>query len=608
MSYRKELNLQPRKKTPRPYQEEASQLAYVSLAAKETPLIVCSTGGGKSIMLMRLAQLLIEDGHRVLVLFNIASLVSQMHQTALDVGIAPGDISIVWAEETDDVFRLTNARLCIAMSQTLEERMDLVRVINPTRRILDEAHRTLWTKAAIWTRQIPTALVTATPYRATGGFNLGAYTYIETIKMKELISSGNLVPYRILRLDGEMKIPKPSKAKKDGEFSESDQGAAIASVQKEFVLKKWLALAGGRPTFVAMGTQASCIEYRDFFIANGVPAAVIISGNQKSGPDKIPNTSQAERRRILAALTKGEVKLVFSVDALSTGVDCKAATVLMVLKMFGNLASMMQWLGRVFRTDEMSDKEWALIMDFMNNFGCSAEEDGREPMPPPDEVDWQAADYPAGRSCISCGWENCKKMTHCIQCDAPMKKKPKPKVGEPCSICELPMTAALDSQGLEVLVKGKPVPICVPCAEMKALMMEDVADDEDSGVLDGDTLVEHHVAGDAPSGWGGAYTPKIAEQIDRAAESAYRAALRKAYKSKKSPSSAAATVAITPARDYDLVAAVFEEPLPSNFRMYKQHLESCGLDAENTKRWLIAEFTLDGCRRLNAAREPAMSR
>ena len=124
------------------------------------------------------------------------------------------------------------------------------------------------------------------------------------------------------------------------------------------VLEKYRSLAKER-------TLGFCVNIRhaeymaEYFSNHGVKALAVHSGNTNS-----PYTG--DRGEAVAALEKGEVKVVFAVDIFNEGVDIPALDTVMFLRPTESLTIFLQQLGRGLR--KAPNKKHLVVLDFIGNY------------------------------------------------------------------------------------------------------------------------------------------------------------------------------------------------------------------------------------------------
>ena len=96
-----------------------------------------------------------------------------------------------------------------------------------------------------------------------------------------------------------------------------------------------------------------------YFSEHGVEALAVHSGGSPSG-------YAGDRREAVAALEKGEVKVIFAVDIFNEGVDIPTLDTVMFLRLTESLTVFLQQLGRGLR--KAQDKTHLVVLDFIGNY------------------------------------------------------------------------------------------------------------------------------------------------------------------------------------------------------------------------------------------------
>ena len=128
--------------------------------------------------------------------------------------------------------------------------------------------------------------------------------------------------------------------------------------QADLVLEKYRAFAKAR-------TLGFCVnighaEYMaEYFSKHGVPALAVHSGDPAS-------PYAGDRREAVAALEKGEIKVIFAVDIFNEGVDIPTLDTVMFLRPTESLTVFLQQLGRGLR--KAPGKSHLVVLDFIGNY------------------------------------------------------------------------------------------------------------------------------------------------------------------------------------------------------------------------------------------------
>ena len=295
-------------------------------------LLVAPTGSGKSVLATLLAHgASVTHGQRILVIVHSGELVGQWWVHFTQAGIPCGVMM------ADDYRTDASQPVQIGTAATLNRRdlppVDLV--------IIDECSMALAETFARLLDSYPKATIiglTATPVRLDGrGMRERFDVMIEVAKYSELIDCGAIsapVVYmgRVLpKLDG------LKKSHGEYEAGELERRASQAHVIGN-VVDTWLKLADGRST---VGFACGVAHSKDLvaqFIDAEVSAAHIDGDTPKS-----------EREDILLRLYFGKLKVVFSVNVLTYGLDIPRVKCAIIARPTLSLAVHMQTGGRIFR-------------------------------------------------------------------------------------------------------------------------------------------------------------------------------------------------------------------------------------------------------------------
>ena len=175
----------------RPYQREAIAAVHRSWADGESPLLVLSTGCGKTITALALAADIIAQGGRVVYVAHRLELITQPAIAARALHL---DVGIVRAED-----HAPDADLVIASVQTLIASPHRATEIGPVDLlIVDEAHHAVSPSHQAAIAAIPHARrlgLTATPHRDDGAsLEADGWTIAYSYGIAEAVAGGWLLP------------------------------------------------------------------------------------------------------------------------------------------------------------------------------------------------------------------------------------------------------------------------------------------------------------------------------------------------------------------------------------------------------------------------------
>jgi DNA repair protein RadD len=335
----------------RPYQVSAiSGLRAKIAAGVRLVVLVCPTGGGKTVIAAAMVESAVARGKRVVFIAHRKELIDQTVDKLGRFGVKAGVI-MATDSRRDDYLPVQ-----VCSIQTLSRRAgklpsaDLV--------IYDEVHHATSNSARAVLEAYPNAVViglTATPWRSDKkglADVFGASVLAAT--MKELMGIGALVEYDAFAYDA----PELHAVKMvAGDFSQKDLGLACnTDVLVGSVVREYVAHAMGRRGIVFPVNVAHSLHLVDEFRAAGVVAEHVDC-----------NTKKAERERVLAGLASGAITVVASVGVLTEGFDCPAAEVCILARPTKSLGLYMQMIGRVLRPSPDTGKVKALIHDHSGN-------------------------------------------------------------------------------------------------------------------------------------------------------------------------------------------------------------------------------------------------
>jgi DNA repair protein RadD len=321
----------------RPYQIDIVDRFFAERAAgKRRVILVCATGGGKTVIAGEIVRRVVDDGGHVLFLAHRREIIGQTSKKLTDIDIEHG--VILAGEPTDE-----EQRVQVASVQTL-----YVRAIRGTKIelppadliVVDECHHAT---ARTWRKIIaayPDAALlglTATPCRGDGRGLGGIFeTLIECPQVPELIEQKFLVGTRVYAPT----LPDLKGIRvQAGDWVEKQ----LADVMDQpnlvgDIVSHWHRLAEGRRTVVfATGVQHS-IHIREEFRKSGVRCEHIDG-----------STPKPERDDILRKLAGGAVDVVTNCMVLTEGWDMPEVGCAVLARPTRKMGLYRQMIGRVLR-------------------------------------------------------------------------------------------------------------------------------------------------------------------------------------------------------------------------------------------------------------------
>lgn len=345
---------------PRPYQQEAIDAAISALREGYNPVLQLATGTGKSLIIAALCDLQRRQGRRAWMLTHVQQLVKQ--NAATYARYANAEAAIVCAS-------LGRKDICGDVTYgTIQSVTNMLDVLPPPDLIIiDEAHRvphndgepTLYDGVL---RRYPEAkriAMTATPWRMDNGIIYGdgdqfwfdrlAYNYTVT----RAVQDGWLCPLVGVETAVQLDV---SDVSVNGDFVQTEVEEAQTESWLKAVARSMSANAGRRnhigvycPTVRAADKTARIIREE-----TGWTTEVLHSG-----------LSPEERNAVLDQFMSGAVRVLCSVDMITTGFDFPALDCLVCLRPTLSSSLWVQIQGRGTRLHP--SKKNCLVLDYAGN-------------------------------------------------------------------------------------------------------------------------------------------------------------------------------------------------------------------------------------------------
>lgn len=311
-------------------------------------LLVCPTGGGKTIIAADIIHSAFSKGSRVVFLAHRKELIDQTSEKLSRFDVPHGIIQ---------AGRLTNpgAHVQVASVQTLIRRPGLLERVDLI--FADECHHATtantYAKLFGWWPNAKILGLTATPWRLDGkGLGDIFERHHVAATPSELKKNGFLVP-----ITGHLfaALDTRSIAIRGGDYSSSDLARVAA---KKYIhgkiVDEWIARANGKRTVVyACGIDHSTLIRADF-AERGIKAEHLDG-----------NTPQQERDAIVRRVRSGETTVVTNCAVLTEGVDVPELECVILARPTLSTTLYLQMVGRVLRPAE--GKAVAVIHD---HAGC----------------------------------------------------------------------------------------------------------------------------------------------------------------------------------------------------------------------------------------------
>ena len=331
----------------RPYQSDLIDKARSSLAGGfRSPIVVSSTGSGKTFTCAKLIESARAKGNRVLFVAPRRGLVDQTAEVFEGLGLSCG---IIMAGRKPEFHK----HVQVASMDTLVSRYKDCDLPAAHIVILDEAHLSV-SKERIKLleryREAGSVVMglTATPCRGNGS-GLPFYdNLVESWGMREMIESGYLSPIRYFA------PTKPDLERVKitaGEYNQKE----LAGVMNRAdligdIVGHWKQLANNKPTIVSCVDIKHSVAVCEEFLSHGIPAEHMDC-----------NTDEDVRKEIIARVESGQTKVLCNVFLLSYGIDIPCLEVCVIARPTKSVVLYMQVVGRVLRMFEGKDS--AIVID-----------------------------------------------------------------------------------------------------------------------------------------------------------------------------------------------------------------------------------------------------
>ena len=340
----------------RPYQEQLLEDIRTSMRrGYRRVLAVMPTGAGKGTTIAVMVSNAAERNHRVLILAHRAELIADLSQRIHGLGINHGILANGYREDLRHPVQVGSV-------QTVVRRLG--RIPPPSMVIQDEAHHLV--AGNMWGRVIdawPRAYLigkTATPERLSGeGLGEGHGGYFQDMVQGPdagwLTEQGFLVRARVFAPPGiDMGGIRRFDTRKGHEEAEARlrQGQAMGDAVSHYRRTIQDTHNGTAIAFCCSVAHAEAVA--EAFRAQGIAAATL-DGTMDRGI----------RRRTIADLGTGQLKVLTSCDIVSEGTDIPSVTGAVLLRPTDSLGLHLQQVGRVLRP--APGKRWSIVNDHVGN-------------------------------------------------------------------------------------------------------------------------------------------------------------------------------------------------------------------------------------------------
>lgn len=348
----------------RDYQQEATAVAIATLSEGKHPALQLATGTGKSLIITDVARHYLAQGLRVWVLAHVQELIQQNARAYTDyTGYKNYGIVCSGLGCADYDSQLTFATVQSIMRPALDGRIPAPDLI-----IIDEVHRVPHKtgESGMYARVLehfPLARrlgMTATPWRTDNGiiwgedlshfwFNCIPYTY----SVERGVAEGYLAP--LVGVETEVQLDL-----EDVSVGDDYNNTQVASKETN----EWL---GGVARSVAhlCRNRKHVAVYCPTVVAAMRAAAAIARETGWNTKILTGSMSKKERAATLDSFSRGETRVLCSIDTLTTGWNLPALDCIVGLRPTVSSSLFVQMLGRGTRTSP--GKKNALVLDFVGN-------------------------------------------------------------------------------------------------------------------------------------------------------------------------------------------------------------------------------------------------
>lgn len=319
----------------RPYQAKGIDGVRALIAAeRRRVLMVCPTGGGKTVIASAVIVGAVRKGRRCLFLAHRKELIDQCYAKLRAAGLDEQHLGTILA---GDKRRRPHAPVQVASIQTIVHRAkppaDVV--------FVDEAHHANAKSYETILAAYPDACViglTATPCRADGrGLGDVFADLVPVATFRDLAADGFLVAPRVFTSRSPLDLSKVKTTGGDYNLAELDRAVNTRELVGDIVAH-WQRIAEGRTTVVF----ASSVEHSQAIVAHFVEAGV--AAEHLDG-----KTPKEEREAILARLASGETAVVSNMGVLTEGWDLPRTKCVVLARPTKSLGLYLQMAGRGLR-------------------------------------------------------------------------------------------------------------------------------------------------------------------------------------------------------------------------------------------------------------------
>lgn len=201
--------------------------------------------------------------------------------------------------------------------------------------------------------------LTATPERMDGRdiFELCDYNVPFEMNLRDAINKGMLVPFHYYGIYDETDYSGLRVVR--GHYDEKDLERAYIGNRKRYdLIYKYYQKYPSKRALGFCSSRAHAEDMAREFSKRGIPSAAVYSGE--------PGEYAQDRRTALEKLQKGEIRVIFSVDMFSEGLDVRNLDMVLFLRPTESPVIFLQQLGRGLR--RYKGKDYLNVLDFIGNY------------------------------------------------------------------------------------------------------------------------------------------------------------------------------------------------------------------------------------------------
>jgi DNA repair protein RadD len=341
----------------RTYQTEAVSAAMNVLAAGRHPFLSLPTGSGKSLVIAELVRRLLLEGKRVLIPTHVQELVEgNAAEFERLTGIAPGVLcaGLARADKDRDVLFASVQSLYSPAKKGELSAFDVI-IVDEGHMVADKTREAKFYPAVF--KAFPDALrvgLSATPYRLTGEV-YGEKAYFSELAYEvgvlELVEAGFLAP--LVGVNTALRLNRAELKTVAGEF---EMKAVELQEDREWLVKvveSVLRLAPQRAHIAVFCPGVDTAKLAaELFRESGVRAGFVVGDTD-------------DRDGLLGAWKSGEIRVMCSVNVLTTGFNFPALDCIVCLRPTQSKGLWVQMLGRGTRV--CAGKANCLVLDYAGN-------------------------------------------------------------------------------------------------------------------------------------------------------------------------------------------------------------------------------------------------